>query len=144
MAKQHVIDYETFLPRLVAALRTAWQDVRSKHAGETFHLFGIETDSDITDLYPLCNTDEQWDADGAAAPPVSKWLMNDDATLYRAGRKHTAALAREVNRYVFEDHSKDPKGAFLERKRRLLRIFEDALVQLDEEGEFGTGKKRNK
>src|SRR5207248_2256260 len=53
-------------------------------------------------------------------------------------------LAQEVNRYVFEDHSKDPQGAFLDRKKRLLKIFERALMQLDEEGFFGSGKKRHK
>jgi hypothetical protein len=145
MAKPHEIDYQAFLPRLVTGLRQAWQEVRSQRPGETFYLFGIETDSDITDLYPLCNTLEQYVADGGGPEPaVGKWMMNDDSTLYRAGKKHTDALAREVNRYVFEDHSQDPKSAFLDRKRRLLRIFEKALVQLDEEGFFGTGRKRNK
>jgi Domain of unknown function (DUF4303) len=145
MARNHVIDYEAFLSRLVVGLRKAWQEVRSKRTGETFYLFGIETDSDITDLYPLCNTEEQFVADGGRRKPsIGKWFMDDDAALYRAGRKHTKALAEEVNRYVFEDHSKDPKGAFRDRKRRLLNVFEKALVKLDEEGLFGTGRKRSK
>ena len=46
MAKTHVIDDEAFLPRLVAGLRKAWREVRAKRPGETFCLFGIETDSD--------------------------------------------------------------------------------------------------
>jgi hypothetical protein len=146
MAKHHVIDYETFLPRLVAGLRKAWQQVRRLRPGERFYLFGVETDSDITDLNPLCNTEEEYGAHaGEAEPTADKWGLcwKEDSELFRAGREHTNALARELNRYVFEDHSKDPKGAFLERKKRLLRIFEQALVQLDEEGFFGVGKKRH-
>ena len=57
--------------------------------------------------------------------------------------KYTSALQDEVNRYVFEDHSHDPDGAFEERTNRLLQIFEQALVQLDREGFFGTGNKRH-
>jgi hypothetical protein len=147
MANHRVIDYETFLPRLVAALRKAWQEVRRQRPNETFYAFGVETDSDITDLYPLCNTEEEYRAQGGGPETaVGKWIgcANEDSELYRAGRKHTAPLAQEVNRYVFEDHSRDPKGAFLERKKRLLRIFEQALVQLDEEGFFGSGKVRHR
>jgi len=145
MATPHIFDYDSFLPKLVSALRKAWQEVRAQRPRETFYLFGIETDSDITDLYPLCNTEEQYVADGGSPrPSLEKWAMDDDATLYRAGKKHTNPLARELNRYVFEDHSKDPKGAALDRKRQLLRVFENALVELDKEAFFGTGNARHK
>jgi Domain of unknown function (DUF4303) len=147
MAKHHVIDYDSFLPRLVAGLRKAWQQVRQQRPDETFYTFGVETDSDTTDLYPLCNTEEEYEARGGASQLATmKWVgcLDEDSDLYWAGKQHTDALAREVNRYVFEDHSKDPEGAFLERKKRLLRVFEQALVQLDEEGFFGSGKKRHK
>jgi hypothetical protein len=146
-AEQHVIDYESFPRRLVAGLRKAWQQVRRQRPNETFYTFGIETDSDITDLNPLCNTDEEYEAQrGGSEPSVDKWIgcLNEDSELYRAGKEHTDALAQEVNRYVFEDHSKAPRGAFLERKKRLLKIFERALVQLDEEGFFGSDKERSK
>jgi hypothetical protein len=145
MAKHHVIDYETFLPRLVVGLRRAWQQVRRERPDETFCTFGIETDSDITDLNPLCNTEEEYRAKGGRSEATpDKWLgcENEDSELYRAGNTHTAALAKEVNRYVFEDHSKDPPDAFRDRKKRLLRLFEKALVQLDREGFFGTGTDR--
>jgi hypothetical protein len=147
MAKPHVIDYESFLPRLVEGLRKAWQQVRRQRPGETFYTFGIETDSDITDLNPVCNTEEEYRAQGGGPEPgLDKWVgcLNEDSPLYRAGKQHTAALAREVNRYVFEDHSREPESAFRDRKKRLLRLFEQALVQLDEGGFFGTGKKRHK
>jgi len=147
MAKHHVIDYDSFLPRLVAGLRKAWQEGRRQRPDETFFAFGIETDSDITDLYPLCNTEEEYEAQGGGREPgIDKWVgcLNEESELYRAGKRHTDTLGKEVNRYVFEDHSKDEKGAFLDRKKRLLKIFEQALVQLDEEGFFGSGKKRHK
>ena len=147
MARHHVIDYTRFLPRLVAGLRKAWQQVRRQRPDETFYTFGIETDSDITDLCPLCNTEEEHQAQsGGLEPSVDKWIgcANEGSELYRAGRTHTGPLAQEVNRYVFEDHSKDPAGAFRERKKRLLKVFEQALAQLDEEGFFGSGKKRHK
>ena len=145
MAKHHVIDYDNFLPRLFAGLRKAWQQVRRQRPQERFYTFGIETDSDITDLYPLCNTEEEYQSQGGGSQPVTmKWLscLDEDSDLYRAGKQHTDALARELNRYVFEDHSKDPASAFRERKQGLLKIFEQALGQLDEEGFFGSGKKR--
>jgi hypothetical protein len=147
MAKHHVIDYDTFLQRLVAGLRKAWQQVRRQRPDETFYTFGIETDSDITDLYPLCNTEEEYRSQGGdSEPAVMKWVgcLDEESELYRAGREHTSVLAREVNRYVFEDHSNDPESAFMDRKKKLLRVFEKALVQLNEEGFFGAGKKRNR
>src|SRR5262249_31348424 len=128
-------------------LRKAWQQVRRQGPDETFYTFGIETDSDITDLYPLCNTEEEYEAQGGGLEPsVDKWIgcANEGSELYRAGGKHNGPLAQEVNRYVFEDHSKDPEAAFLQRKKRLLKVFEQALVQLDKEGFFGSGKKRHK
>jgi hypothetical protein len=64
MAKHHAIDYETFLPRLGAGLRKAWEQARREHPHETFYLFGICTDSDITDLFPFSNTEEQYAAMG--------------------------------------------------------------------------------
>jgi hypothetical protein len=141
MAKHHVIDYDTFLPRLVAGLRKAWTHARRQHPDETFYMFGICTDSDITDLFPFSNTEEQYAENGNPSYPSDKWLVPEKAYEHRS--KDTSELAVEVNRYVFEDHSKDPKGAFAERKARLLEIFEKALVQLDAEGFFGSGKKRN-
>jgi hypothetical protein len=53
-------------------------------------------------------------------------------------------LQKEINCYVFEDHRHDPDSIFEDRKARLLKIFEKALVQLDSEGVFGTGKKRHR
>src|SRR6516225_8373122 len=100
MAKHHVIDYETFLPRLVAGLRKAWQQVCRQRPDETFYLFGIETDSDITDLNPICNTEEEYRAQaGNSGLTLDKWSLcyNEDSELYRAGKEHTDALAREVN-----------------------------------------------
>jgi hypothetical protein len=140
MAKHHVINYETILPRLAAGLRKAWGQARREHPGETFYLFGVCTDSDITGLFPFSHTEEQYAATGNPTYPIDKWRVPDEAYEHRS--TFTAGLAAEVNRYVFEDHRKDPKGAFAERKRRLLAIFEQALVQLDAEGFFGEGEAR--
>lgn len=49
MAQAYQIDYPEFQKKLVASLRKAWQEIRSKRRQEGFYLFGIETDSDITD-----------------------------------------------------------------------------------------------
>jgi hypothetical protein len=141
MPKHHVINYDTFLPRLVAGLRKAWTHARRQHPGEIFYMYGICTDSDITALLPFSNTEEQYAEAGNPDYPSEKWLVPEEA--YEHPSKETEDLQDEVNRYVFEDHTKDPKGAFGERKKRLLGIFEKALVQLDTEGFFGTGKKRH-
>jgi hypothetical protein len=50
LSKHHVIDYDTFLPRLVSGLRQAWDEVRRRRRGETFYMFGIATDSDVVVL----------------------------------------------------------------------------------------------
>jgi hypothetical protein len=143
MAQHHVIDYDSFLTRLVSGLRKAWQEVRSQRPDETLYLFGIATDSDITDLTPFCQTEEQYAAEGGdERAPIEKWAPDEEAELYRAGAQYTSDLADEVNRYVFEDHSDDPEGAFEGRKERLLQVFEKALQQLDAEGSFGTGHQR--
>ena len=36
MASHHVIDYDSFLSRLVAGLRKAWQEVRAQRADEVY------------------------------------------------------------------------------------------------------------
>jgi len=144
MAEHHVIDYDGFQTRLISGLRKAWEEVRAQRPNETFRVFGVATDSDITDLTPFCQTDEQFAAEGGdEREPIEKFALDEEAELHGAGSEHTSDLADEVNRYVFEDHSDDPEGAFEERKERLLEIFESALVQLDAEGLFGTGDQRH-
>lgn len=139
--KQHLIDYDTFLPRLVSALRRAWEEIRSQRPNETLYLYGIGTDSDVVVMTPFCNTAEHDAATGNPNYPTDKWYAGH--SLYGAGREHTADLETEVNHYIFEDHRGEPETNFQEPKARLLRIFEQALVQLDAEGFLGRGKKRH-
>jgi hypothetical protein len=138
--KPHVIDYDSFLPRLIEALRKAWTEVRSKRPRDTFYQYGIGTDSDVVVMAPFCNA-ESLD-ESTQDCPLARWDIQEK--LYGAGRKHTAALETEVNHYVFEDHSGESDSVFGKRKARLLQIFEQALVKLDKEGFFGTGKARQK
>ena len=140
MPKHHVIDYETFLPRLVSGLRQAWEEVRRGHPRETFYMFGIATDSDVVVLTPFWNTEENYAKKGNPEFPADKWVVPEEGY---APCKYTDALQTEVNRYLFEDHRNEPDRLFEQRKARLLKIFEKALVQLDSEGCFGTGKKRH-
>lgn len=143
MVPRHVIDYDSFLSRLVAALRKTWQEVRARRSDETFYMFGIQTDSDVTDLTPFCQTHEQYRAEkGSAEARIEKWAVDQDSELYGAGSQYTSGLAGELNRYVFEDHSDEPQSAFEERRDRLLKIFERSLELLDAEGLFGTGNER--
>ena len=113
MAKHHVIDFEKFLRRLTAGLRNAWEQARREHPNETYYLFGICTDSDITDLFPFSNTEEQYAATGNPMYPIDKWRVPDEAYEYRS--KLTAGLADEL----------DAEGFFGERQARarvLLKI----------------------
>jgi hypothetical protein len=91
-------------------------------------------------LTPFWNTEEKYAADGNPEYPTDKWIVPGEG--YEAC-KYTGALQKEVNRYVFEDHTSEPDSVFEKRRRRLLKIFERALVQLDSEGFFGMGKERN-
>ena len=139
--KHHVIDYDTFLRRLVKGLRKAWTHVRAKRKKETFYMYGIGTDSDVVVMSPFCGTEEQYAKEGNPDFPLDKWYAMN--SLYGAGSKYTDDLQDEVNRYVFEDHTDEPDSVFEKRRQRLLKIFEQALVQLDEEAFFGKGKKRH-
>jgi hypothetical protein len=139
--KHHVINYDTFLPRLVSGLRKAWQQVRRQRPDETFFMFGIATDSDVVVLTPFWNTEEKYAREGNLEYPTDKWVVPEEGYAFC---KYTDALQDEVNRYVFEDHTAEPDSVFERRQARLLKIFEQALVQLDSEGLFGTGKKRHK
>jgi len=141
MPKHHVIDYDAFLPRLVSGLRQAWERVRRQRPRETFYMFGIATDSDLVVLTPFWNTEENYAAKGNPDYPTDKWVVPEEGY---SPCKYTAVLQDEVNRYVFEDHRHEPDSVFEKRKARLLTIFEQALVQLDSEGFFGTGKKRHR
>lgn len=94
----------------------------------------------MMDLVPFCNSEEQYAEQGESEYPIEKWVVPEEA--FDESHRHASELAREVNRYVFEDHRKDPKKAFADRKSRLLDIFEKALVQFDREVFFGKGKKR--
>jgi hypothetical protein len=138
--KHHVINYDTFLPRLVAGLRKAWEEVRRQRPGETFYMFGIATDSDVVVLTPFWNTEEKYAAEGNPEYPTDKWVVPEEGYAYC---KHTHVLQKEVNRYVFEDHRGESDSDFEKRKARLLKVFEQALAQLDSEGFFGKGKKRH-
>ena len=101
MASHHVIDYDSFLSRLVAGLRNAWQEVRAQRADETFYMFGVQTDPDVTVLTPFCQTHEQYKAErGDAEAPIEKWAVDQDSELYGSGSKYTADLEKEVNRYA--------------------------------------------
>ena len=139
---RHVIDYDGFLSRLVAALRRTWHEVRARRSGEKFYMFGIHIDSDVTSLTPFCQTEEQYRAEGGAEARIEKWAVDQDSELYDAGSQYTSGLTDELNRYVFEDHSDEPQSVFEERKDRLLMIFERSLELLDAEGLFGTGNER--
>lgn len=141
MKKHHVIDYDTFLPRLVSGLRQAWEKVRRQRPGETFYTYGIATDSDVVVMTPFWNTEEEYARTGDPAYPVAKWAVPEHGY---APCKYTSALQDEINRYVFEDHRDDAEGVFEKRKARLLKIFEQGLVELDEEGFFGKGKERHR
>jgi len=142
MGPRHTIDYESFLSRLVVALRNVWQEVRARRSDETFYMLGIQTDSDVTDLTPFCQTEEQYRAEGGAEARIEKWAVDQDSELYDAGSQYTSGLVEELNRYVFEDHSDELQSVFEERKDRLLTIFERSLELLDAEGLFGTGNER--
>jgi len=144
MASHHVIDYESFLSRLVAGLRKAWQEARAQRGDETFYMFGVQTDSDVTVLTPFCQTHEQYSAErGDAEAPIEKWAVNQDSQLFGAGGKYTSDLEAELNGYVFEDHSDEPPSAFEERRAKLLAVFETALRTLDAEGLFGAADERD-
>jgi uncharacterized protein DUF4303 len=144
-----VIDYDSFYKRLVSGLRAAWQEVRAQRPGESFYMFGVETDSDTTVLTPFCNTEEQFAAEhGVPEYPIEKWAVDQDSTLYAAGSQHTAALQKEVNQFVMADGKfvfvKQSDPGYAERKARLMEIFEKALAELDAEGFFGRGDERCK
>jgi hypothetical protein len=141
VAKHHVINYETFLPKLVSGLRQAWQEARRRRPRETFYIFGIATDSDVVVLTPFWNTEEKYAREGKPEYPADKWIVPEEGY---GPCKYTAALQDEVNRYVFEDHTAEPDSVFEKRQARLLKIFEQALVQLDQEGVFGKGKERDR
>jgi len=144
MASHHVIDYESFLSTLVTGLRRAWQEARVSRPDETFYMFGVQTDSDVTVLTPFCQTHQQWAAEsGGAESPIERWAVDQDSELFGAGSQFTSHLEEELSRYVFEDHANDPPGACEERRDRLLGIFERSLEVLDAEGFFGTGDERD-
>lgn len=142
MPKYHVINYDTFLPRLVEGLRKAWEEVRRQRPGETFYMFGIATDSDVVVLTPFWNTEEKYVAEGNLEYPIEKWVVPEHGY---GPCKYTKSLQDEVNRYFHEvmQGRVDTDIAFQKRKARLLKIFEQALVQLDMEGFFGKGDKRH-
>jgi hypothetical protein len=124
MAKHHVIDFEKFFRRLTVGLRKTWEQARREHPNETYYLFGICTDSDITDLFPFSNTEEQYAATGNPKYPIDKWRVPDEAYEHRS--KLTAGLADEVNRYVFEDHRKDSKGGLRRAKATAARNLRES------------------
>lgn len=84
MTKHHVIDYETFLPRLVEGLRKTWEEARRERPDETFYMFGISTDSDATALVPFCYTEEQYAEQGESK--ISHRKMD----FSRRGLRHTS------------------------------------------------------
>lgn len=143
MSENHLIDYPKFQERLVEALRSAWTEIRQQRPTETFYLFGLETDSDLTDLNLFCNTNEEAKSDQDDYT-IERWFYEiEESPLYRAGKEQIEPLARELNGYVYEDHSDDPPEAFQQRKKTLLQVFENALFALDRESFFAPEQERS-
>lgn len=130
-------ELKTIQTRLVRALKKAWTEVKRTRKGETFCIFGLETDSDCMVLTPICNTLEQAEielGDRLIDHPGEKYFVQGNSALYGAGQEHLADLRQEINnRKVNRSNTK-----------KLLKIFEGALAELDEKNFFGSGKNRNK
>jgi hypothetical protein len=108
-------------------------------------MFGIATDSDVVVLTPFWNTEEEFaqqDDTYTYLYPSAKWSL--PCRDFDECCEYTNDLQDEVNHYFFEDHSNESDSDFEERKSRLLKIFEESLVQLNKEGFFGNGKQRHR
>jgi len=131
------LSWDTFEERLISALRNAWTEVIAARPKETFFLFGIETNDDVSLLTPFCNTEELAATENKifGDGPVVKWAMSPDLSLYGAGKEHTEPLSLELNSGSFDRWT-------VAKQKRMLKIFESALKHLDGEGFFGTGARR--
>ena len=130
---------ETIQRRLVTALRKGWAVVKRerKAKGESFYLFGIATDSDCQTVIPICNTNELAKKEMGKILEESqfyKYSPQEFKALYGAGSSPLEELALEISGRDFRRHG----------MKKLLKVFEGALAELDDKTFFGTGKNRNK
>ena len=137
------LDLDTIQTRLEDACEKCWLDVREKFPEEKFCLFGLETDSDFVIVNPLFDSEGAIDRDSAARRPspyhFARVSLDSDAEFY--GQQHLSRLSDELNSQYGQ-----AEGFFARyrRIRRLAKIFEGALSNLDKRGLFGTGAERER
>lgn len=137
------LDLATFQTRLEEACTKCWQDVQLKYPSEKFCLFGLETDSDFVIVNPLLDSEAAIDRDAEERRPsqyyVARVSLDSDAEFY--GQQHLSRLSDDLNSQYGRS-----EGFFARyrRIRRLAKIFEGALSNLDKRGLFGTGAERER
>lgn len=137
------LDLDTIQTRLEDACEKCWLDVRKKFPEEKFCLFGLETDGDFVIVNPLFDSEGAIDRDSAARRPspyhFARVSLDSDAEFY--GQQHLSRLSDELNSQYGRS-----EGFFARyrRIRRLAKIFEVALSNLDKRGLFGTGAERER
>ena len=109
-------DLKTYKLRLIRALKKAWTAVKQERKGETFCIFGLETDSDSMVLTPICNTLERAEieiGDRLIDNPGEKYFVQGNFALYGAGQEHLEDLQQEINKRKVKSSE----------TKKLLKIF---------------------
>lgn len=139
------LNLETFQERLEMVCTDYWNVIRKKFPAERFCLFGLETDSDFVILNPLLDSEGAIDRDAANRRQghsyVARVSLDCDSEFYGQEKEVFDALSGELNSKFGVNEG---RWARSRRIKKLLGIFESALMNLDGKGVFGTGADRER
>lgn len=139
------LDLGTFQSRLVTACRKCWLAANEKLPDETFCMFGLETDSNFHLVRPLFDSeqailrDEKNRLSGGSF--VTRVSLDSDAEFHGLCESHLDELSGELNSMLGVEESIRKRAS---RIRKLAKIFEATLKELDREKLFGSGAARER
>jgi hypothetical protein len=136
------INHTELQKEVVSAARQAFSYVRQQHPDETFYVFGLSTDSDVSTIGPVSNSTEGLQRLGQKynEPGLPPWLRwSPDEWEYEDAGGQYFDKARDTANALYECDSDEE---FVASKRRRLDTFAAALEELDAEGFFGDGEER--
>ncbi|MBI5035015.1 MAG: DUF4303 domain-containing protein [Chloroflexi bacterium] len=152
------LDFQLFHNLLYEASRTAFLDIQRTHENETFYFFALNIEPLFGYIFPFSNTEETLTSMAenflvpgyhpnlslAEAREIVRW-GTIDAPLHHEGM----TFFEKVNKFlepvteILMEFPHDPWDEFEAFHSRLVGVCIDVLKQLDAEGIFGAGDRRN-
>lgn len=135
----HNLDFDLLRKTAVREAIVAFQAAVSKYSDETFYVFCLYTDNDVTSVYPVANTLEGFQRICAASnneePNYYQWAPAEWDLDF--GQYDQSGFMAKTNKLLYPTEYPEESGeVFGERKRRALIALTEVLAEVRESGVF--------